>query len=242
MKSIVKGERKKRINKAFTLMEMLIVLVIFGILSAVMFRTYNKISEISFRTQREKNLNQEIVYLSQVLQNLSDDYTIDYAKYNQGGADNINLIKKKWITPILHLKAKKEDSKYETIALSSQWNCPAEPTAITNSNNQEWCRIAMKVKPKEMWKTEETVALTDTKKVLFTPVQFKVIPYAPQEDFYKWDGEPGKATCKDEEKNWVAKCIASNGFWILTTAYIPYYREDKWINKVKVVVQNFFNN
>lgn len=68
-------------KRGFTLVEILIVLVICGILFGVLFRTYGKITDIAFKTEREKNMNQELIYVSQVLQNISDEYVVDIDKY-----------------------------------------------------------------------------------------------------------------------------------------------------------------
>jgi hypothetical protein len=46
-------------------------------------KTYTFISQIAFRIQQEKNVTQETLFLSQVLQNFSDRNSIDYEKYAQ---------------------------------------------------------------------------------------------------------------------------------------------------------------
>ncbi len=233
----------QKYKKAFTLVEILIVLVICWLLFAILFRTYGKITDIAFKTEREKNMNQELVYLSQVLQNLSDDYTIDYAKYTQKNTwefalqrDDVstNLVKSTWITSILYLTGKHEHTQYQDIALYSAGECLTEPIALSQTETKQWCRLEMQITPR--WRKMATakpqkVALTDTGKVVFTKVYFKIIPYATPENFYNGNTQEN-----------IAKYIASNGFWILTTAYIPYYRADKWVNKSKILIQNFFNN
>ncbi len=228
------ADRKKKIHKAFTLVEMLIVLVIFWILSLVMFRTYTKISDISFRTQREKNLNQELVYVGQVLQNLSDDYRVDMQRYApdlDSSDPDFDLVSTQWIVDVLYLTGKNIDTEYQNVSLYSAWNCVSDPLAIVHQSTQEWCWLEMKAVSRAD-QTTQTVALTHTGKILFTPVKFKVIPYASPEEYYAW------TMCN----LWsVAACIWSPWFRILTTAYIPYYRSDKWLNNVRVVVQNFFN-
>lgn len=67
--------------KAFTLLEILIVLVITGMLFAVLFRVYITISQITFRVQEQKYVNEELLFLSESLQNFSNRNKIDYSKY-----------------------------------------------------------------------------------------------------------------------------------------------------------------
>jgi type II secretory pathway pseudopilin PulG len=70
-----------KISKWFTLIETLIVVVIIWILAVILMKTYTFVSEISFRIQQEKNVTQETLFLSQIIQNLSDKNSIDYDKY-----------------------------------------------------------------------------------------------------------------------------------------------------------------
>ncbi|MBU0627016.1 hypothetical protein KKG31_06605 [Patescibacteria group bacterium] len=60
----------------------MIVMVIIGILSIVLFRTFGSVSELSFRIQQQKNVGTEIITLSQIIQNYADRNQIDYARYD----------------------------------------------------------------------------------------------------------------------------------------------------------------
>jgi prepilin-type N-terminal cleavage/methylation domain-containing protein len=75
-------------KRAFTLIEMLIVICILGVFSAVLFRTYKTISDISFRVEQQKNVNEEFLFLSEVLQNFANRNSIDFAKYSSLGNDD----------------------------------------------------------------------------------------------------------------------------------------------------------
>jgi len=57
-------------------------MAILGILFVMLLRTYNRISTMVFRVQQEKEVSQEILQISQLIQNFSDRNTIDYQKYN----------------------------------------------------------------------------------------------------------------------------------------------------------------
>lgn len=70
------------IKKAFTLVETMIVLVIIGILAVVLTQSYLTISKIAFTIEQEKNLSEEALMLTQMIQSITEDATIDYEKYN----------------------------------------------------------------------------------------------------------------------------------------------------------------
>jgi hypothetical protein len=50
-------------------------------LFVLLLRTYNWIATMVFRVQQEKEVSQEILQISQIMQNFSDRNTIDYEKY-----------------------------------------------------------------------------------------------------------------------------------------------------------------
>jgi len=68
-------------KKGFTLLELMIVIGIISILSVVLFRTFGTVSELTFRVEQEKNVTQEIIDFSQILQNYADKNQIDYERY-----------------------------------------------------------------------------------------------------------------------------------------------------------------
>ena len=56
-------------------------MVILGVLFVMLLNTYNWISTMVFRVQQEKEVSQEILQTSQIIQNFADRNTIDYDKY-----------------------------------------------------------------------------------------------------------------------------------------------------------------
>ena len=70
-------------NKAFTLIEVIIVTLILGLLAGLLLNTYVTMTKIAFRVQQEKAMTEQIVYVMQVMQNLAEKNTIDYVRYEE---------------------------------------------------------------------------------------------------------------------------------------------------------------
>jgi len=88
-----------------TLLELIIVMAILGILFVLLLRTYNRISTVVFRVQQEKEVTQEILQISQTVQNLADRNAIDYEKYVGTGDEEqgTRLVDTNGITSVLYL-------------------------------------------------------------------------------------------------------------------------------------------
>jgi hypothetical protein len=56
-------------------------MTILALLFLLLLRTYNSIASLVFRVQQEKEVSQEILQISQIVQNFADRNTIDYAAY-----------------------------------------------------------------------------------------------------------------------------------------------------------------
>ena len=84
--------RKNTINKkAFTLVEILIVLVITAILIGVLFQVYRNIADVSLRVRYEKDIGNKVVTMQTMIQNIIDTHTIDYAVIEQELSQRVNL-------------------------------------------------------------------------------------------------------------------------------------------------------
>jgi prepilin-type N-terminal cleavage/methylation domain-containing protein len=88
-------------KKAFTLLETLIVLVIIGILAVALTQAYLTITKVAFKIEQEKNLSEESLMLTQILQSITETATIDYEKYTdlastQGFVDTLYLTGEQW--------------------------------------------------------------------------------------------------------------------------------------------------
>ena len=201
-------------KKAFTLIELLIVIVILGILTLVLFSAYNKISEISFRVEQERKVNEELLFLSEVLQNFANRNSIDFNKYGSGLANS------KWFTWILYLSW--EDGQF---SIYTSWNCVNYSEAPTHENLDGGCSFFFKDDEKE------PVQLTNDS-VYFSHSRFKIIPYSDN-----YFASEDAALC---DKNYFA-CVNDDGFWLFTDVYPRFYNTWVWSNNIHVLVQHFFN-
>jgi prepilin-type N-terminal cleavage/methylation domain-containing protein len=63
-------------QKAFTLIELLIVIIIIGILSTLLFRTLADMLTANARIQQEKIMTQELMTIQTTINNISEHYPI----------------------------------------------------------------------------------------------------------------------------------------------------------------------
>ncbi|HRX64055.1 MAG TPA: prepilin-type N-terminal cleavage/methylation domain-containing protein [Candidatus Absconditabacterales bacterium] len=144
-------------KKAFTIVEIIMVVVIIGILSGILFKTYITISKVSFRIEQQKILNQELLFVSEVLQNMSDRNSIDYQKYSTG------LLGSNGIYEILYLSG--QDGEIE---IYTRGNCLDDFGDL--QENTDICSLRLRKNDQEIKLTNDGVFLSN--------VYFKIIPYA----------------------------------------------------------------
>jgi len=162
-------------KNAFTLIEILIVLVIVAMLMGVLFDIYITISRITFRVELQKNVNNELLFVSDTLQNLSNRNEINYSWYNVGG--NNKLFTNNWITDILYLSW--EDGNVSLYASGCDWS--------------RYCGLFMNKDWKEIKLTQD--------KVLFKNTKFKIIPFESS-DLYKCEEIDDKNAYKCRNNPW----------------------------------------
>ena len=164
-------------RKAFTLVEILIVLVIFWMLSGIMLKTYSTISQVSFRIGQDKELAKESLILSQVLDNIAQTATIDYERYKN---ERIDLSKDevRWFTDYLYLTR----DIWTWTALYTTWYCEAS----SGLYNEEYLRPEITWEPcrfvlKKWNDWPEIVLLWDSEnwswEYLVSEIKFRVVPY-----------------------------------------------------------------
>lgn len=202
-------------KKAFTLMELLIVMVIMAVFSWVLFKTFNTISEISFRVEQQKKVNEELLFVSEILQNYANRNSIDFEQYGE------NLNDTYWFTNILYLSG--EDWRFHIFSSGECVDFSEVPDPLELRSG-----CALYVQSDE--EGSPLVKLTDDS-AYFTRAKFKIIPYSDKyfsDDF---------SQCKT---NYFA-CVNDVWFWLFTDVYPKLYSDTKWANNVHLLVQQFFN-
>lgn len=200
-------------KSAFTLVEILIVVILFGLLSGIILKTYTTITKVAFRIEQDKELAKETLVLSQVLQNIAAEATIDYSKYT-------DLKNTNGIVDTLYLTG----GQWTGSQLFSTWNCEDtrnlydEKYRENKGQNADFssCKLMLQ-------KGDQEFALLGTGKFLQSRMQFKVIPYASALESLKW---------------WTT--AAKPWFWILGAVYSPFYDPQKRSNSSILPIQLFF--
>lgn len=220
-------------NKAFTLVEILIVVWLFWLLSGIILQTYTTISRISYRIQQEKEIAKEALVLTQVLENLAQTTTIDYSKYSYS-----DLQSSGGIVSELHLK----DENNQKITINTTGACfqaselreqkqlellPVENEkklkTIRNSN----CKLILK-------KDKEGITLLDSKKFNISQAQFKIIPFISNQDLQKI------YEIENQDSN-ISKLPPAGkpGFWLFITLTSKHYTPSQRSNNVVLPLQTF---
>lgn len=202
-------------KKWFTLVEILIVTVIVGMLSVLVMQTYVTMTRIAFRVQQEKQVTEQTITLTQIVQNMADTMTIDYDRYaTTHGADYIT--NNQWLVPMLYLTWRQG-----SVALYSTGDCPQTVAYTTGSG----CWVVLEKN------TAPAVAITQTGRASMTPLQFKIIPYASQDQYLQ---DP--SLCQMS----LGACLYHPWFWMLTQMYTPYILDTRESN-IRIPVQAFFS-
>ena len=164
---------KKR--KAFTLIEVLVVLIIVAMLIWILFDIYITISRITFRVELQKYVNEELLFVTDTLQNLSNRNEIDYNEYSS--ATN-RLFDHNWLTNVLYLSW--EDWKIQVYAsgCNTEWYC----WLYMKKNNLSEFRLAQ-----------------GEQKVLFKDTKFKIIPFEKLN--YAW----GTSACEELKNAYICR-------------------------------------
>lgn len=202
-------------KSAFTLVEILIVVVLFGLLSGIILKTYTTITKVAFRMEQDKELAKETLVLSQVLQNIVAEATIDYSQYR-------DLKNTNGITDTLYLTGGQRTGTQ----LFSTWNCEDtrnlydEKYRENKEGNADFssCKLMLK-------RGEQEFALLWTEKLLQSKMHFKVIPY--------------QSTIEAITITWDS-ILWKPWFWILGAVYSPFYNPKKRSNSSILPIQLFF--
>ncbi len=218
-------------NKAFTLVEILIVVWLFWLLSGIILQTYTTISRISYRIQQEKEIAKEALVLTQVLENLAQTTTIDYSEYKYP-----KLQRSEGIVSELHLKDEKNQgisinttgACFQASKLREQkenWSSSEEETLKTIRNSN--CKLILK-------KDKEEITLLDSKKFNISQAQFKIIPFISNQDLQKI------YEIENQDSN-ISKLPPAGkpGFWLFITLTSKHYTPSQRSNNVVLPLQTF---
>lgn len=234
-------------NKAFTLVEILIVVWLFWLLSGIILQTYTTISRISYRIQQEKEIAKEALVLTQVLENLAQTTTINDSKYRYS-----DLQSSGGMVSELHLK----DENNQGITINTTGTCfqasqlreqkqlellPVENEetlkTIRNSNcklilEKNWETITLLDSKK--FNNWETITLLDSKKFNISQAQFKIIPFISNQDLQKI------YEIENQDSN-ISKLPPAGkpGFWLFITLTSKHYTPSQRSNNVVLPLQTF---
>ena len=227
-------------NKAFTLVEILIVVWLFWLLSGIILQTYTTISRISYRIQQEKEIAKEALVLTQVLENLAQTTTIDYSEYKYS-----KLQTSEGMVSALYLK----DENNQGISINTTGTCfqaselreqkenwssseleellPVENEKTLKTIRNSNCKLILK-------KNKEEIALLDSKKFNISQAQFKIIPFISNQDLQKI------YEIENQDSN-ISKLPPAGkpGFWLFITLTSKHYTPSQRSNNVVLPLQTF---
>ena len=211
-------------RKAFTLVEILIVLVIFWMLSWIMLKTYSTISQVSFRIGQDKELAKETLILSQVLDNISQTATIDYDAYNAMWVDNSYLESRNWFVDVLHLTW----DIWTWTTIYSTGTCEASSWLY----NEDYLRPKIEGEPCRLILSRwwvDTILLWDWEnwswEYLVSVIKFRVVPYDTSKNIIMW---------------WKEYNPWQPAFWALGAIYSKFYNPKKRSTSSILPIQLFF--
>ena len=220
-------------NKAFTLVEILIVVWLFWLLSGIILQTYTTISRISYRIQQEKEIAKEALVLTQVLENLAQTTTIDYSKseYSYSALQSSG-----GIVSELYLK----DEKNQGITINTTGTCfqasklreqkenwsSSEEETLKNIRNSN-CKLILK-------KNKEEITLLDSKKFNISQAQFKIIPFISNQELQN-------IYASENQDSNISKLPPAGkpGFWLFITLTSKHYTPSQRSNNVVLPLQTF---
>lgn len=224
-------------NKAFTLVEILIVVWLFWLLSGIILQTYTTISRISYRIQQEKEIAKEALVLTQVLENLAQTTTIDFSKH-------LNLQSSDGMVSELHLK----DEKNQGITIKTDGAC--FQASKLRKEKENWSSSEFELLPEEneetlktirnsnckliLKKNKEEITLLDSKKFNISQAQFKIIPFISNQDLQKI------YEIEKQDSN-ISKLPPAGkpGFWLFITLTSKHYTPSQRSNNVVLPLQTF---
>lgn len=227
-------------NKAFTLVEILVVVWLFWLLSGIILQTYTTISRISYRIQQEKEIAKEALVFTQVLENLAQTTTIDYSKHPYW-----DLQASDGMVSALYLK----DENNQGISINTTGTCfqaselreqkenwssseleellPVENEETLKTIRNSNCKLILK-------KNKEEITLLDSKKFNISQAQFKIIPFISNQELQN-------IYASENQNTDISKLPPAGkpGFWLFITLTSKHYTPSQRSNNVVLPLQTF---
>lgn len=147
----------------FTLIELLISISIISILVVILFRAYNSISQVTFRSQQEKNIQQEMIWISQTLQNIADNHSIDFDSYKLETTNEKLFL----------------SGKTEKIIITTTWICIPDiqiTTWFTQEQREDPCQLII------VNQNGSITPITTTSESFISKPYFTIIPSKSNEE------------------------------------------------------------
>lgn len=220
-------------KKAFTLLEMIIVLIIISVLSGCIIQSYLTISGIAFRIDQKKNLTEEALSITQIIDTIASDATIDYTKYctKQNCSDLADLADVNWYADVLYLTGE----LWSGASIYTTWTClPLEWWGEYNDGerwnfdmyNYSGCNLILE---QNGIKTPLIATNNDDfKKIIVSKAKFRIIPFHSNERYYD-NGDVN-----------ITNNLWKPSFRLFIHFYSPYY-QSIWKNQIDQPLQLFFN-
>ena len=142
------------------------------ILAVVLSEAYITISKIAFKVEQEKNLAEESLVLTQVLQSVADEAMIDYERYEK---DEDKLATNNWFSDHLYLTGDQRSGTaiYTTgNCLDVDWNISIDANGnytgkALNVQDYTWCKLVLE-------QNGNITELISSKKVIISHTKFKI--------------------------------------------------------------------
>lgn len=195
----------------FTLIELLISISIIWILIVILFRAYNTISQVTFRVQQEKNIQQEMIRVAQTLQSIADKNSIDFDRYE--GQQNKD---------ILFLSGEGGN-----LSITSTGVCISgspEFTGFTQEQKENPCQLIM---INQSWSITQ---ITTPSEVIISKPHFTISPTKSKQSIM--ENDQITIPFLNIQQPW---------FQIVFNLYTPLYTKNNWTQTSKLTFQQFFN-
>ncbi|AHB41459.1 hypothetical protein P148_SR1C00001G0669 [candidate division SR1 bacterium RAAC1_SR1_1] len=201
----------KQKKRGFTLLELLISIGIIGILFVILFRAYISISQVTFRVQQAKNIQQEMIRISQILQNIADNHSINFEAYSGSQMNDILFL----------------SGEGGNVSITSTGVCISNSPAITGFTQEQKdnpCQLII------INQDESITTITTPSESFISKPYFSIFPTEPNQQIIH----------NDQIDDFPFLKIKQPSFQVHFNIYTPLYEQGNWINMSSLLFQQFF--